>query len=221
LSDDYLVTPSGSDRNTVRHADGWCLTQCRDLPVKDFDCGDPDLNEFFLEDAISARAEMTCETFSLHNDNAPEVVVGLVSVCNDVVSVKKLRMFPQFSKTPEAKLNYKEWPAVKIARLAVRKELQSKDIGTHLLNLLKRLFVFENRTGCRIMTVDAYNKPRVLRFYEKNGFQFLTANDREKHTRSMWFDLLPWKNAQQQSEEDHTARTLIDAGGMVEFCPDE
>ncbi len=201
LSDNYSVTPSGSDRNTVRHADGWCLSQFHDLPVEDFDCGDSDLNEYFLEDAVAARAEMTCETFALHHGDVPETVVGLVSVCNDVVSVKKLRVFPQFAKTPEAKLNYSEWPAVKIARLAIRKEVQSRDIGTHLINLLKELFVFENRTGCRVMTVDAYNDPRVLRFYQKNGFQFLTEKDKEKHTRSMWFDLLTWKNAQQPDPE--------------------
>jgi GNAT superfamily N-acetyltransferase len=148
-----------------------------------------------LEDAITAREQMTCETFALHHDDAAETVVGLVSVCNDVVSVKKLRVFPQFARTPEAKLNYSEWPAVKIARLAIRKEVQSKDIGTHLVNLLKTLFVCANRTGCRIMTVDAYNKGRVLRFYQKNEFQFLTEKDKAKHTRSMWFDLLTWKNA--------------------------
>jgi GNAT superfamily N-acetyltransferase len=195
LSEDCLVTPAGSDRNTVRHADGWCLVQFLELPVVGFDCGDDDLNEYFLEDAVAARAQMTCETFALRHDDAPNTVLGLVSVCNDVVAVNKLRFFPQFTSTPEAKLNYKEWPAVKIARLAIRKEIQGKDIGSHLMNLLKTLFVFENRTGCRVMTVDAYNKERVLKFYQKNGFQFLTEKDRERHTRSMWFDLLTWKNA--------------------------
>jgi GNAT superfamily N-acetyltransferase len=195
LSEAYSVTPAGSDRNTVRHAEGWCLTQFHDLPVRDFDCGDDDLNEYFLEDAIEARAQMTCETFALRHDNAPDTVLGLVSVCNDVVAVSKLRVFAQFSTTPEGKLNYKEWPAVKIARLAIRKEIQSKDIGSHLMNLLKMLFVFQNRTGCRIMTVDAYNDERVLRFYQKNGFEFLTDKDNLRKTRSMWFDLLTWKNA--------------------------
>jgi GNAT superfamily N-acetyltransferase len=195
LSDDYLVTPAGIDRNTVRHLDGWCLSQFHDLPVEGFDCGDADLNEYFLEDAIEARAQMTCETFALRHDNAPETVLGLVSVCNDVVAVKQLRLFPQFSSTPEGKFNYKEWPAVKIARLAIRKEIQGQDIGSHLMNLLKSLFVFHNRTGCRVMTTDAYNDERVLRFYQKNDFQFLTEKDKERKTRSMWFDLLTWKNA--------------------------
>lgn len=204
-SDSCLVSPLGSDRNTVRHADGWCLVQFHALPVEGFDCGDADLNEYFLKDAIEARAQMTCETFALLHDNAPEVVLGLVSVCNDVVSVKRLRAFPQFSKTPEGKLNYKEWPAVKIARLAIKKEIQGKNLGSHLVNMLKTLFVFHNRTGCRVMTVDAYNNEPVLRFYQKNGFQFLTEKDKERQTRSMWFDLLPWKNAQPPEPESKAA----------------
>jgi GNAT superfamily N-acetyltransferase len=157
------------------------------------------LNDYFSKDAIEARNLMTCETFALTHWDIPEAVVGLVSVCNDVVEVKKLRLFPQFQNTPEAKLTYREWPAVKIARLAVRKEVQGKNIGTHMINLLKTLFVTENRTGCRIMTVDAYNKPRVLHFYERNEFQFLTEKDKHKNSRAMWFDLLPWRNTVNQA----------------------
>ncbi len=135
---------------------------------------------------------MTCETFALTHKDA-DAVVGLVSVCNDVVEVKRLKSFLQFRDTPETKLAYKEWPAVKIARLAIRSEIQSKNVGTHLMNLLKSLFVVDNRTGCRIMTVDVYNKPRVLNFYQRNDFLFLTEKDKDKHTRAMWFDLLPWR----------------------------
>jgi GNAT superfamily N-acetyltransferase len=191
-----LATPQYSDRNTVRNDDGWCLRPFHELPVAGFDCGDSDLNEYFNEDAIEAHTLMTCETFALFHNSVEGVVLGLVSVCNDVVAVKKLRMFSQFSSTPETKLNYKEWPAVKIARLAVKKEMQRTNVGTHLLNLLKKLFVFENRTGCRVMTVDAYNNPDVVRFYQKNEFQFLTEKDSNKATRAMWFDLLPLKNSQ-------------------------
>ena len=30
-----------------------------------------------------------------------------------------------------------------------------------------------NKTGCRFIVVDAYNKENVLHFYGKNGFKFL------------------------------------------------
>jgi GNAT superfamily N-acetyltransferase len=189
--------PRPQSRNIIRNSDGWCLERCAILPVPGFDCGDADLNEYFSEDAIEARDLMTCETFSLSHVDS-DAVVGLVSVCNDVVEVKHLRTFFQFRETPEAKLQYKQWPAVKIARLAVRSEIQGKSVGTHLMNLLKTLFVQDNRTGCRIMTVDAYNNTRVIRFYERNGFVCLTEKDKLKHTRAMWFDLLPWRNLIEQ-----------------------
>lgn len=184
-----------SGRNIIQNPEGWCLRQWHRLPVEGFDCDDNDLNEYFSSDAIEARSLMICETFALTHCDAPDGVVGLVSVCNDVVEVRRLKIFAQFKDTPDAKFRYRQWPAVKIARLGVRREVQGKNIGTHMINLLKTLFVTDNRTGCRIITVDAYNKPRVLRFYERNGFQFLTEKDKNKDSRAMWFDLLPWRNS--------------------------
>jgi GNAT superfamily N-acetyltransferase len=193
------IALAAGDRNTIQNALGWCLKPWHRLPVDGFDCGDADLNDYFSKDAIEARNLMTCETFALTHWDIPDGVVGLVSVCNDVVEVKKLQLFPQFKNTPAAKLTYKEWPAVKIARLGVRQEVQGKNVGTHIINLLKTLFVTDNRTGCRIMTVDAYNKPPVLRFYERNEFQFLTEKDKNRNSRAMWFDLLPWRNSLNQA----------------------
>jgi len=51
------------------------------------------------------------------------------------------------------------------------------------------MFLRDNRTGCRFMTVDAYNNPQVINFYQKNGFAFLSEADQKKETRSMYFDL--------------------------------
>lgn len=187
-------------RNTVQRIDGWKLRQWYDLPVDGFDCGDSDLNEYFSKDAIEARKLMVCETFAILHEDSGDTVLGLVSVCNDVVSVKALKEYLESQDTPPDKLRYKEWPAVKIARLAVRQEIQGKNIGTHMVNLLKTLFVTENRTGCRIMTVDAYNRGGVPDFYERNGFGYLTVKDKERSTRAMWFDLLPYKNSLGESE---------------------
>jgi hypothetical protein len=52
---------------------------------------------------------------------------------------------------------------------------------------LKDLFVTNNRTGCRFITVDAYKDS--LKFYEKNGFKYLTTTDINADTRLMFFDL--------------------------------
>ncbi|WP_419072488.1 hypothetical protein [Phocaeicola coprocola] len=60
----------------------------------------------------------------------------------------------------------------------------------------------DNKTGCRFIVVDAYNKENVLHFYEKNGFKFLYSTeslekeanhipeDEHLESRMMYLDLL-------------------------------
>lgn len=80
-------------------------------------------------------------------------------------------------------------PAVKVGRLATSHDFKNKGIGTALLDFIKVWFTHGNKTGCRFIVVDAYNKPSVIRFYEKNGFQFLVADEEDQETRLMYFDL--------------------------------
>ena len=86
-------------------------------------------------------------------------------------------------------LRYAELPAVKIGRLGVSGEYQRKGVGTILINLGKQIFTTRNRTGCRFITVDAYNDPAVMGFYENNDFDFYLDSDSGEDTRIMFFDL--------------------------------
>ncbi|SLM30375.1 hypothetical protein MTBBW1_2200029 [Desulfamplus magnetovallimortis] len=52
-----------------------------------------------------------------------------------------------------------------------------------------QLFLLDNRTGCRLITVDAYNDSKVLKFYQKNDFSLFSEKDKNKKTRAMFFDL--------------------------------
>ena len=143
-----------------------------------FKCEKDDINDFYWYEAINYKKLLLAETYIFQLDN--KIPVGLVSVINDKIilsSEKKLDYFP-----PE-KATFKYYPAVKIARLGVCKNHQGHGIGTKLLNMCKKMFVCENRTGCRFMTVDAYNEEKVKGFYEKNGFEFLTDKDQRKKTR--------------------------------------
>ena len=174
-----------SERNREVSDDGFILRHCVNLPsLGDFDCGDADLNEYFTRDAVIARENLLSETYELVT-REEEQMVSLVSICNDAIELKRIADRCDF---PDGK-GYRVWPAVKIARLGTRSGLQSLGGGTQVINMLKRMFIRENRTGCRIMTVDAYNNPRTLRFYEKNDFSFLTDKDSERATRAMFFDL--------------------------------
>ena len=93
-------------------------------------------------------------------------------------------------KIPHKK-QYFSYPAVKIGRLAVHTEFQKQGFGTQLIDFAKRFFVNKNRTGCRFITVDAYQES--LLFYEKNGFEYLTYDDAKERTRLMYFDLITFQ----------------------------
>ena len=175
-------------RNTFVE-DGWTLDNISDFSVcKTFDCGDDDLNEYFHMDVMWHREELLTQTYCLFKSTSPDLILALLDFCNDVIKVK----YPFDNIDP--RIHYPSLPAVKLTRFGVLKQLQGTNIGTHALNLVKQLFTTDNRTGCRFITVDAYNNPRVINFYEKNGFSLLTETDKNKDTRSLFFDLKRFRN---------------------------
>lgn len=166
---------------------GWSLAKCERIPLVDFDCGDADLNEWFRVDVLRSSNELMTQTFEVIDPQGilPQTPIALVSVCNDALL---LRDVEDNMPVPEGK-RFPTWPAVKIARLGVANEWQRRGIGTQAIDLVKQLFVSENRTGCRILTVDAYARQGVALFYRASDFEFLSSRDIGQPTRSMWFDL--------------------------------
>ena len=173
------------NRNTIID-DPWVLKKVdnRDICAS-FDCGDDDLNEYFHVDAFLHKAELLTETYCLQLEDNPVLAIALLDFCNDAVQLRKME--DELDLDPSKK--YPFLPAVKLTRFGVAKKYQWMNIGSHVLNILKTFFVTDNRTGCRFITVDAYNQERVINFYQKNGFKLLTHKDYDKDTRSMFFDL--------------------------------
>jgi GNAT superfamily N-acetyltransferase len=160
------------------------------LPVE-FDCSDTDLNEFFQRDVLLHEAQLYTKTYSLqyydiesHEKLYP--VAAMISYCNDAVRLKDFK--DHADELPEEK-RYPSIPAVKIARLGVQRDFQGSGLGSLLLNLTKALFVTNNRTGCRLITVDAYNDQRLLDFYRGANFDFIHDKDSKRKTRIMFYDL--------------------------------
>ena len=171
----------------------WALRKVENTAICDpFDCGDDDLNEYFHEDAILHKEELLTQTYCLQLSTYPYLALALLDFCNDAVHLDRYKGKIEI----DPRKQYRYLPAVKLTRLGVQRELQGKNIGTHALNMSKKFFVTDNRTGCRFLTVDAYNKPRVLNFYEKNGFKLFTDKDKDKDTRAMYFDLKRLENIQ-------------------------
>ena len=111
---------------------------------------------------------------------------------------------------PKGKI-FHSYPAVKIARLGVADGLRGAKIGAKIILFLKIFFVVKNKTGCRYITVDAYNKARVLNFYQKNGFTlFPIKNPGKRNTIPLYFDLMPiWNWLESDPEKLESAIQMV------------
>lgn len=171
----------------------------------DFSCGDDDLDDFFHNHALLYAKEHLGKTYVFINNDTSEIV-AFFTVSNDSI---KTTFIPKNStnrvqrKIPGLK-HLRTYPAVLIGRLGVNKSYQGKGlmVGRQIVNFIKLWFLDDdNKTGCRFLVVDAYNKPEVLSFYERNGFKYLYATEEDEcnatqvddaniHTRLMFLDLL-------------------------------
>lgn len=162
---------------------------------------DRDLNEFFKADCLAYERGLWVKNYKVLLRDQNEPILGLVSLLNDALRFEtrgQKRKYTHYQK------NYLEaHPAVKVGRLAVRKELENAGIGSKVLILLKAFFLTENRTGCRFITGDAYNRPEVIRFYQKNGFIQIKATGSPEGeapaTVSMFFPLFELQNKESNS----------------------
>lgn len=157
--------------------------------LKPFYCGEGDLDGFYKDDAIPHLDQLLAVTYFFE---ARDHAVGFFSVQNDSINKanSSTGIFSGIKNNmPEGK-RYVFFPAVKIGRLGVHSDYQRCKIGTQIIDFIKALFIVKNKTGCRFITVDAYNKPGVLSFYQNNGFEFLSHKDNKRKTRSMYFDLI-------------------------------
>ncbi len=127
-----------------------------------FDCGDMDLNSFLKTDAPIYEEKHIAKTYVGVYQNEP---VGFFSICTDAIRLSKEEKLEEFG----AEKPHSDYPAVKIARLAVSKNHSSKKVGTYLVKqAIGKIIGLSEQVGCRFVTVDAY--PSVIGFYEKCGF---------------------------------------------------
>lgn len=155
----------------------------------DFDCGDADLNEFFAKDSIESTKELMSVTYVVEDN---DVLLAFFSLSNDAikrVDIVDKSIERKLLKVIPHRKRYATFPAAKICRLATNAVCQGNGTGSDILDYLKYWFTNGNKTGCRFIIVDAYNNPKTINFYQKNGFSFLLKSDESEHTRLMFFDL--------------------------------
>ena len=178
-------------------------TQQKADQSKPFHCGDDDLDEFFRCDAFLQSDQLLCKNYCFTLDDDPTAIVAAFTLSND--SIKKIpgsRKKKVEKNIPREKL-YSSYPAVMIGRLGIGTDFQSQHPGSDVLSFIKAWFVDPlNKTGCRFLLVDSYNKERNLAFYERNGFNYLFSTEEQErefrgikperplNSRLMYFDLI-------------------------------
>jgi ribosomal protein S18 acetylase RimI-like enzyme len=167
----------------------------------EFDCGVPRINHFFTEEFFSYEELLLTKTYELATEeiiaeNLPPV--AFISYCNDTAKIE--HTVAKIAPLPEEKDFLQKYPAVKITWLGVSKDSQRMGAGTDMLDITKLIFASEeNRTGCRIITVDARNSGQAVGLYRKAGFVFAKDSVTPEKTPNrqlipMVFNLLgPWQ----------------------------
>lgn len=178
------------DRNSIEY-DGWVLEHLKDLSIlSDFDCADDDLNDYYHSDVRAHQMQLLTQTYCFHPSGEPyQNSLAFVDFCNDCV--KKEEITKNQLKRFSQQKRYPFFPAVKVTRLGVAKETAGNGIGSKLLWTIKYFFLTNNRTGCRFITVDAYDKEEILRFYvDHNDFKYYpSAQCDARNTVPLIYDL--------------------------------
>lgn len=160
-----------------------------DTEIMSFDCGDADLNDFLISDAKDYLSAMMAITYILE-DKSECRTVAYYSLLN--FDPEERQFWNRINRRIVNSKRRKDYPAVKIGRLAVSKDYAGNHIGETILLQIKHIFATMRRSACRFITVDAY--AAAVPFYEKCGFMFLSEKDKNSRTRAMYFDLINFVN---------------------------
>ncbi|MDC0749761.1 GNAT family N-acetyltransferase [Polyangium mundeleinium] len=149
-----------------------------------FSCGDSDLDEFLLVEAMRLQVRHIVRTYVAYYEGC---LVGFVSLMTDSVTLE----------TKERKLlalghhDHPVIPALKIARLGVSTSFRAthRGCGESLVRFAWAMALESSeRVGCRLLTVDAYEAS--VPFYERLGFLRNRAKEyRERPNTSMRLDV--------------------------------
>lgn len=155
--------------------------------IQSFDCGDPELNDFLLYSAHDYRESLLAVSY-IYEENKD--IVAYFSLSNDSLSYSDFiekRLFNKINRRINNSKRMRQYPAMKIGRFAVNKDLNKKGIGSSLLDIIKYSLINNPQSGCRFITVDAYNN--AIDFYLKNGFTMINEFQSNRNTQPMFFDL--------------------------------
>ncbi|MEZ5454493.1 MAG: GNAT family N-acetyltransferase [Thiothrix sp.] len=142
------------------------------------------LKTFLKRDAHAHDKANISKTFVLVEGEEPvNRIFGYVTlVCSEIANANDTRL-----DDCEQANRYPTFPAVKLARLAIHKDLQGYGLGQQML-WWTVAHIMQNvvpHAGCRFLVVDA--KKGAVKFYEKAGFTLLDTPDNIHADSSVMF----------------------------------
>ncbi len=171
-----------------------------------FSCGNPDLDDFFLNDALAYDRDLMGKAYCWVLNNDVTHIVGFVTLANASIQTTHMQNNPKrhLNKSVAYSKQGRTYPAGLIGRIAVAREFQGKEfqIGKQMMEFVKDWFIADdNKTGGRYILVDAMNSEHTLNYYKRNGFkplfpriedekEFYHIKDGELRTRMFYYDLL-------------------------------
>ncbi len=161
---------------------------------RDFSCCPPnapsrDLDEFIQRDAETYFRNKIALTYGFFSDQAPNFPLAFAALQNDMIRIS------------DAGEPTRDYPAVKILRFGVRwimgrpdgsvQILHGKGLGTMFLTYIKYFLAYsDGRAGCRYLTLSTYDRPALIKFYQDNGFSFVSETSAVSPGEVlMYFDL--------------------------------
>jgi len=142
------------------------------------------LKTFLRKEAKKLHQDNLAKTFVLVEKGNTRVWAYITTLCTQV-SVQ------QFDPSPLVDgFRYKDFPAIKLARLAVDVDLQGQGVGSQMVDFVMGLATEHvmPHTGCRFLVVDA--KANSVAFYERKGFSKIgQATDGLLSLTTMFVDL--------------------------------
>ena len=149
----------------------------------EFHCGEADLDDFFSKDAFEYEEFRMGKSYCIRLNDSPKTIFAIYTVSSDSIRIFDL---PRSRRDAMLKITHhrkrlKRYPGILIGRLGVNSELAHQGIGSQVLDVIKLWFDSSVvKAGCRFLIVDALNKPNVLAFYRKNGFETLFTTEQQE-----------------------------------------
>jgi len=163
--------------------------------INTFDCGLEDITSFLHDDALAYQVEKMANTYLFEDQTGS--VFAFFSISNDCLNdvgedhgftSNMWNRLHRLLRLPNAK-RIRQYPAIKIGRLGVHKELHGSGIAYDLMDFIKGWVGIAHKPACRLLILDAVNQPKQVKYYDRNNFKFLLNSDESAKTRIMYYDL--------------------------------